>query len=187
MPQTREDAVLTSAQRFAALAERMREDETYKVEAAKHRISTRIEDLMRERDINKAELARRLGKSRAYISKLLRGGENLTIESLVRIGQVLGCELELDFAAQSDEATCPVSATPSLVMMAGGSVRLEGAPPMNIPWRNREEQETGGHRRRAVAFASQRSSGASVSERFEPPEAAAANSPAPIPNTLLAA
>jgi len=41
---------------------------------------------MEERGIDKAELARRLGKSKAYVTKLLQGDyKNLTIKTLVEL------------------------------------------------------------------------------------------------------
>jgi transcriptional regulator with XRE-family HTH domain len=46
--------------------------------------------------MSNVELARRLGKSRAYVTKVLRGTTNFTLESLVRIGRALSCEVELD-------------------------------------------------------------------------------------------
>lgn len=51
---------------------------------------------MNQQGVSNAELARRLGKSRAYVTKLLRGTTNFTLESLVRIGRALSCEVEFE-------------------------------------------------------------------------------------------
>ncbi len=64
------------------------------VAEAKTRVGRRIVELMLEREVNQAELARRLDKSRPYVCKLLAGEENLTIETLCNIARVLGCEYD---------------------------------------------------------------------------------------------
>ncbi|HVS80885.1 MAG TPA: helix-turn-helix transcriptional regulator [Pyrinomonadaceae bacterium] len=68
------------------------------VEFAKTEIAENIYLAMKREDVSKAELARRLGKSRAYVTQILQGGVNFTIESLVRIATVLDCELDMRLA-----------------------------------------------------------------------------------------
>ncbi len=64
------------------------------VEAAKINIAEEIFRAMERQKITKAMLAGRLGTSRAYVTKVLQGTANFTIESLVKIGNALGCSLE---------------------------------------------------------------------------------------------
>ena len=45
--------------------------------------------------VSRAELARRLGCSPAYITKVLRGPSNFTLASMARIAQALGCKLRM--------------------------------------------------------------------------------------------
>ncbi|HYO15040.1 MAG TPA: helix-turn-helix transcriptional regulator [Thermoanaerobaculia bacterium] len=45
--------------------------------------------LMKEKDVSKAELARRLGTSRAYVTKLLGGNANFTLATMVKVAMVL--------------------------------------------------------------------------------------------------
>lgn len=47
---------------------------------------------MREKGISQTELAARLGVSQAYISKLLKYNQNLTIRSLAVLAEVMGVE-----------------------------------------------------------------------------------------------
>ena len=54
-----------------------------------------IARLMEERKVTKAELARRLGKSRAYITQMLSGSTNLTIRTLAEVAYALGAEVKL--------------------------------------------------------------------------------------------
>ena len=51
-----------------------------------------IEDLarlMEEQGVNRAELARRMGTSRAYITKMLGGNANFTLLTMVKLAMVL--------------------------------------------------------------------------------------------------
>ena len=45
--------------------------------------------LMQFRKVNRAELARRLGTSRAYVTKVLRGDENLTVTAMVKLSMAV--------------------------------------------------------------------------------------------------
>ena len=65
------------------------------IERAKINIAERIFQVMERELVSKAELARRLNKSRPYVTQILQGGANFTIESLVRIAIALNCELDL--------------------------------------------------------------------------------------------
>jgi transcriptional regulator with XRE-family HTH domain len=45
--------------------------------------------LMKEKGVNRAELARRLGTSRAYITKMLSGNANFTLLTMVKLAMAL--------------------------------------------------------------------------------------------------
>ena len=55
-----------------------------------------IARLMQEQGVTKAELARRLGKSRAYITQMLSGSANLTVRTLAEVAYALGAEVKLE-------------------------------------------------------------------------------------------
>lgn len=48
---------------------------------------------MREKELTQRELAEQLGVSAVYVGKLLKGGENLTLETICKIQQVIGEQL----------------------------------------------------------------------------------------------
>lgn len=48
---------------------------------------------MRVQELTQRELAEQLGVSSVYVGKLLKGGENLTLETICKIEQVLGDKL----------------------------------------------------------------------------------------------
>lgn len=52
--------------------------------------------LMARAGVSKAELARRLGKSRAYLTQLLGGRTNMTVRTLAEVAYALGAEVRLD-------------------------------------------------------------------------------------------
>jgi transcriptional regulator with XRE-family HTH domain len=54
-----------------------------------------LSTLMAAEGITKAELARRLGKSKAYVTQAMRGNSNLTLRTLAGLGCVLGYRFRL--------------------------------------------------------------------------------------------
>jgi transcriptional regulator with XRE-family HTH domain len=60
--------------------------------------------------VSRSELARRLGTSPAYVTKILRGDTNFTLSSLAKIAEALGSRVELRLAAGAEE-TGPGPAT----------------------------------------------------------------------------
>ena len=51
--------------------------------------------LMEEHGVNRAELARRLGKSRAWVTQLLSGKANMTFRTFAEVVYALGAEVKL--------------------------------------------------------------------------------------------
>ena len=52
--------------------------------------------------ITKAELARRLGKSKGFVSQLLAGDRNLTLRTIADISDALACRAQVHVLSQSD-------------------------------------------------------------------------------------
>ncbi len=78
---------------FKYLLENARQRDTYWAGKA---IQDFTEDLFRLMDVrgtNKAELARRIGKSPAYVTKVFRGNSNFTIDSMVKLAHALDGQL----------------------------------------------------------------------------------------------
>ena len=66
-----------------------------------------VEDVCRvlkETGISQAELARRLGKSRQYVSRVLNENANFTLGSLVDIALALDCTIELRIHRQETKS-----------------------------------------------------------------------------------
>lgn len=103
---TKSDSIET----FAEMFHKMKESGDLSVGWANIGIAEQISLAMKQGDVTKAELARRLGKSRAYISQILQGrGANFTIETLARISHVLDCQLEVRILRKRES---PISNAP---------------------------------------------------------------------------
>jgi transcriptional regulator with XRE-family HTH domain len=47
--------------------------------------------LLQEQNVSRQELARRIGKSKGFVSQLLSGERNMTLRTLADLGHALGC------------------------------------------------------------------------------------------------
>ena len=59
--------------------------------------------LMEEQRVNRAELARRLGKSRAWVTQLLSGRANMTIRTFAEVVFALGAAVELNALRRTEK------------------------------------------------------------------------------------
>jgi len=62
-----------------------------------------LEQRMRSHDVNRAELARRLGTSQAYITKILSGNANFTIKSMVSLCRALDATIHIEIVPTESE------------------------------------------------------------------------------------
>lgn len=80
-------------------------------------IGEQIVARMEERGMTQADLAREMGVSRARVSQILRGNDNLTLKSIVAVAIGLDCRVEVQLK--------PI---PSGAKPAGTSDEQESAP-----------------------------------------------------------
>lgn len=81
---------------FEQLSKRPEFRKLYAIEGLVTEAGEFIARLMQERKVTKAELARRLGRSRAYITQMLSGSTNLTVRTLAEVAYALGAEVRLE-------------------------------------------------------------------------------------------
>lgn len=62
-----------------------KDDPEYQAEYLILEIIDNICERMKEKNVSKEELARRLGKSKAYVTRLLDGNVNITLLKLVKV------------------------------------------------------------------------------------------------------
>lgn len=89
-----------SLKKYKTLLDQVRSHPEYGVETAIVEFTEEIVRIMDERGVTRADLARRLQVSPAYVTKVLRGDANFTLETMVRISKVLGAKLEFHFAPE---------------------------------------------------------------------------------------
>lgn len=75
----------------------------YWVAGVVHDLTEEICERMEQEGISRAELARRLGTSPAYVTKILRGNANFTLASMVKLARALDAELAVGLVV-SDNA-----------------------------------------------------------------------------------
>lgn len=63
-----------------------------------------LSTIMVENDISKADLARKLGKSKAFVTQCLSGGQNLTLRTLADLFGAIGYKIQFDAKPGADEA-----------------------------------------------------------------------------------
>lgn len=66
------------------------EQDEFWAELAILEFTSQLNRLMQEKNISKVELARLLGTSPAYVTKVFRGDANFTMRSMVKLSRVLG-------------------------------------------------------------------------------------------------
>ena len=59
-------------------------------------LNEKISFEMKNQGINRSDLAKKLGVSKAFITKLLNGTPNLTIKTMAAVSKALNCSLAID-------------------------------------------------------------------------------------------
>ena len=88
---------------------------------------------MVEQGVRRTDLAERLGTSRAYVTKLLDGQENMTLKTLVRVANALEMKVDAKFVPRERVAK---AAKKPQVKTAIGS-RMRGGSPTAPPAKKR--------------------------------------------------
>lgn len=73
------------------------------IEKVKLEFTRALRSQMQRRNVKKGSLARKLDLSPAYISKVMRGDENLTIETMVKLARGAGGRLHLHISDQNSD------------------------------------------------------------------------------------
>ncbi len=74
---------------------------SYKVERAIIAFTEQVIGKMEASGLSRTALAAKLEASPAYITKFLRGGTNFTLESMIKVAEVLDCELKVELVPKS--------------------------------------------------------------------------------------
>jgi len=121
----------TLVEQYVEDPERMR---LYQQERAIYEVTELLESLMRELGVSRAELAKRLGKSRGWITQMLDGDANKTIRTIADAFAVLGQEFRSFYRPiriSTKTPTASLGIKPGMyVLRVYGSA--ESSPPINV-------------------------------------------------------
>ena len=89
---------------FADLYQEAEEHDGYWVAGTVLELTEAVTEIMERAGISRSELARRLGTSPAYVTKMLRGNASFTLATISRLARVLGADLQIQLLthAKSD-------------------------------------------------------------------------------------
>lgn len=77
--------------RWLENAEKRKESENWSDRSMK--IALNVLEILRQKNLSKQELAKRMQVSAQYISKIVKGQENLTLETISKLESALGVEM----------------------------------------------------------------------------------------------
>lgn len=88
--------------RYKKLAEKYKDDPEYLLEGLMIDVTEQIVRVMEKNGMTRTQLARKLGCSNAYITKLLKGSGNLTLKKLLEITIAMDCTISLAFVPKKE-------------------------------------------------------------------------------------
>lgn len=116
---------------FAQQLDKYKDDPEFRAEGLILKINEELCRLMEDQQINRAELARRLGVQRQFITKILNGTPNLTLLTLVKAATALKCHVDFQFVP--DVAKEPFTACESIVADINDiAAEWDSLPPLNM-------------------------------------------------------
>lgn len=86
------------AKSFDELYKEARQKDAYRVADAIYSFTEELNRIAQLEGVSRAELARRLGTSAAYITKVFRGDVNFTVESMVLLAGAVGARVHIHLA-----------------------------------------------------------------------------------------
>jgi transcriptional regulator with XRE-family HTH domain len=92
---------MTPSQRYATLFEQAETSVAYWSTPPLTEFSRSLDRLIRMKLTSQAALATKMGVSRAYISKVLRGDSNLTVTAMAKIAMALGAVIHIHVAEKN--------------------------------------------------------------------------------------
>jgi transcriptional regulator with XRE-family HTH domain len=95
--------VLNTEERFKKAVTDIHLRPGYQLEKLLFDITDEIEDQMRMQGITRAELARRLNKSKGWVTRVMNRNHNLTLKTINEIMSVLGCKWDITSSSISSD------------------------------------------------------------------------------------
>ncbi len=88
---------------FTDLLRQAEQKDDFWVESAKLSFVIELNRLLQNCEMTYADLARRIDRSPAYISKIMAGDTNFTIETLVKLSRAVDCRLDIKLHSENEK------------------------------------------------------------------------------------
>lgn len=88
---------------FTNMLDGFKDDPEYLTEKQILDFTAKLVNKMEELKVSRAELAKRLDVSKAFVTKLLNGNPNMTIKTMVSITHALKCSISIDIYPEGFE------------------------------------------------------------------------------------
>lgn len=108
---------------FPELFKQAERHEDYWLAGAVFGFSEAVAAELERSGISRTELAKRLGTTPAYVTKILRGRTNFTLATMVRLARALGVELSIKLGSSEVDLV----AYPALGSKAAGAAKMSAA------------------------------------------------------------
>jgi transcriptional regulator with XRE-family HTH domain len=95
---------MTKKYNAQALFDEAKNSDAYWIEKALLEFTEDVIGRMEHLNMSRSELASKIDASPAYVTKILRGSTNFTLQSMVRIGRALGCELRTHLQSEGTQS-----------------------------------------------------------------------------------
>ena len=96
---------MTLSKQLKAFVDEAKQTDVYWVESAKLEFALALEQQRRAAGLSYADLAKKMGTSAAYISKVFQGDTNLTIETLAKLARATGGQMDARILSGKSTAT----------------------------------------------------------------------------------
>lgn len=83
---------------FRSLIEKAKQGDYYWSSKLSMSFAMDIHRLMQQRGLSNVDLAQRIGVSQAYISKVLRGDANFTVQTMAKLASAVGARIHIQVA-----------------------------------------------------------------------------------------
>ncbi len=110
---------MSLAEKLAKVIETAEEDHNYWMDLAVTDFTHDLHERMRQLDISQGELARRMGTSRPYVTKLLSGG-NFTLQTMVKLAMAIDAVVRVRL--EGNEVRAAQRQTAAAVEASGGII-----------------------------------------------------------------
>lgn len=92
---------------FKDLIQDAKSREDYWIEDAVLQFTMRLHEEMQKQGISKTELAGRIGASQPYVTRILKGRDNLTIATMVKLARAVGLKVQISLDGIGAEQVAP--------------------------------------------------------------------------------